>query len=86
MATRKKDAEWVTGVTPKEGELQTKGVKGFWPGRLLAMKEGEWVKTSNTPNSSQMQYMATRLKQQGKGAWITKRSTDGKWRWIQRVK
>ena len=83
----KKDEEWVTGVTPNEGDLtRYGGSKGVWPRRLLSMKVGEWVRTPSIGTGEAVQSAAAKAKKQGKGVWITRRSTDGKWRWIQRVK
>lgn len=81
----KKDAEWVTGVTPKEGEFSQKGRPGHWPPLLLAMKVGEWVKTPGRRMCA-AECAAFRMKKEGKGEWTARGSKDGKWRWIQRVK
>ena len=83
----KKDEEWITGVTPEEGEFKRRRI-GPWQATLLTMKVGEWAKTPNI-NPRQMtsgQNAASKLKKAGMGVWKAKTSADGKWRWIQRVK
>ena len=87
----KQDEEWITGVTPEEGDLAYQHGRGNypkWPPRLMAMKKGEWAKTKITSTwmAGSVRQANRRLTKAGEGLWTTDLSADHKWLWIQRVK